>query len=52
MPPLGCQTSPPLEEKRRKKLVIHTLIHKFAHTLLSAPGAMSPDRLSRTQLAS
>ena len=36
------------QKRRKKSLIIHTLIHTFAHTLLSAPGAMSPNRLSAT----
>ena len=35
-------------KNKRKKLTFHILIHTFAHTLLSAPGAMPPIRLSAT----
>ena len=33
-------------QELRKKIIIRTFIHTFAHTLLSAPQAMSPNRLS------
>ena len=52
IPRLGCHHWVPdlllAGKKIRKKLIIHTLIHAFAHTLLSVPGAMPPDRLSAT----
>ena len=36
------------KQKNKKKIIIPTLIHTFAYTLLRAPGAMSPNRLSAT----
>ena len=35
-------------KSKKKRNNYHTLIHTFAHTLLNAPGAMSPNRLSAT----
>ena len=56
LPPLGCQTSPSQgvatgqktwkNQNKKKKIIIHTLIHTFAHIFLSAPGVMSPNRQS------